>query len=145
MLQNSRTIRGAKEPTDIDKLADEYLRLAYHGLRARDKRLAISTSFHRTLGIVILNLIINAFYAINEKKKACQVAPVKTGYEATVSVITEKINNKIQIIVSDNGNGIPAKVLDKIFQPFFITKPTGQGTKLWLSLNYDIVKAYGES
>ena len=91
------------------------------------------------IGRVILNLINNAFYAVDEKKKQ-QLA---NGYEPTVSVSTKKINGKVEIRVKDNGNGIPQKVLDKIFQPFFTTKPTGQGTGLGLSLSYDIVKAHG--
>ena len=90
------------------------------------------------IGRVILNLITNAFYAVTEKKKQ-----VSENYEATVAVSTKKINNKVEIRVKDNGNGIPQKVLDKIFQPFFTTKPTGQGTGLGLSLSYDIVKAHG--
>src|SRR5204863_7315008 len=90
------------------------------------------------IGRVILNLINNAFYAVDEKKKLHQ-----NGYEPTVSVSTKKMNGKVEIKVSDNGNGIPQKVLEKIFQPFFTTKPTGQGTGLGLSLSYDIVKAHG--
>jgi len=90
------------------------------------------------MGRVVLNLINNAFYVVDEKKKQA-----KDGYEPTVSVSTKKINGKVEIKVSDNGNGIPPKVLDKIFQPFFTTKPTGVGTGLGLSLSYDIVKAHG--
>ena len=90
------------------------------------------------IGRVVLNLINNAFYAVDEKTKQNQV-----GYEATVSVSTKKVNGKVEIKVNDNGNGIPPKVLDKIFQPFFTTKPTGQGTGLGLSLSYDIIKAHG--
>jgi signal transduction histidine kinase/ketosteroid isomerase-like protein len=150
MLQHSRSSNGAKEPTDINKLADEYLRLAYHGLRAKDKSFnaTLKTDFDETIskiniipqdmGRVILNLITNAFYVVDEKKKSGIEA-----YEPTVSVRTKKINDKVEIIVADNGNGIPQKVLDKIFQPFFTTKPTGQGTGLGLSLSYDIVKAHG--
>jgi len=150
MLQHSRSSSGVKEPTDINALADEYLRLAYHGLRAKDKSFnaTMKTDFDESIGNiniipqdigrVILNLITNAFYAVTEKKKQ-----LGDGYEPTVSVSTKKMNDKVQINVKDNGNGIPQKVLDKIFQPFFTTKPTGQGTGLGLSLSYDIVKAHG--
>ena len=150
MLQHSRTSSGQKELTDINVLADEYLRLAYHGLRAKDKSFnsKMETDFDPALpkievvpqeiGRVILNLITNAFYVVNEKSKQ-GIA----GYEPTVSVSTKKKENAIEISVKDNGNGIPQKVLDKIFQPFFTTKPTGQGTGLGLSLSYDIVKAHG--
>jgi len=150
MLQHSRASSGQKEPTDINKLADEYLRLCYHGLRAKDKlfNATIKTDFDDTLqkiniipqdiGRVLLNLFTNAFYAVSERKK---LEP--EGYEPTVTVTTKKISNKVEIKVADNGNGISQKVLDKIFQPFFTTKPTGQGTGLGLSLAYDIVKAHG--
>ena len=150
MLQHSRTSSGHKEPTDINALVDEYLRLAYHGFRAKDKSFSATmiTGFDANIGTinivpqdigrVVLNLINNAFYAVDEKKKGNQ-----QGYEPAVSISTRKINGKIEIKVKDNGNGIPQKVLDKIFQPFFTTKPTGQGTGLGLSLSYDIVKAHG--
>ena len=151
MLQHSRTNSGQKEPTDINVLADEYLRLAYHGLRAKDKTFnaTTKTDFDNTIGKinvvpqeigrVILNLINNAFYAVDEKKKNNPES-----YEPTVTVNTKRSNGKVEIKVSDNGNGIPQKVLDKIFQPFFTTKPTGQGTGLGLSLAYDIVtKGHG--
>jgi len=151
MLQHSRTSSGQKEPTDLNALADEYLRLAYHGLRAKDKSFnaSMKTDFDndigkiniipQDIGRVILNLINNAFYAVDEKKKQN-----KNGYEPTVSVSTKKANGKVEMKVSDNGNGIPQKVLDKIFQPFFTTKPTGQGTGLGLSLAYDIItKGHG--
>jgi len=151
MLQHSRTSSGKKEPTDINILADEYLRLAYHGMRAKDKSFntAMKTDYDENIGLikvvsqdigrVILNLITNAFYAVSEKKKSNQ-----DGYEPTVTVRTKKINNKIEVSVRDNGTGIPQKTLDKIFQPFFTTKPTGQGTGLGLSLSYDIVtKGHG--
>ena len=150
MLQHSRATSGQKEPTDINALADEYLRLAYHGLRAKDKSFnAITkTQFDNSIGKinvvpqdigrVILNLLNNAFYSVDEKKKKNQ-----NGYEPTVLVSTKKEKDKVEIRVKDNGNGIPQKVLDKIFQPFFTTKPTGQGTGLGLSLSYDIVKAHG--
>jgi len=157
MLQHSRSSSAVKEPTDINVLADEYIRLCYHGLRAKDKSFnaTIKTDFDTSLekininpqdiGRVILNLLTNAFYVVNEKKKACQTEPVEANppYEPTVSVSTKKLDDKVEIRVADNGNGIPQKVLDKIFQPFFTTKPTGQGTGLGLSLSYDIVKAHG--
>jgi signal transduction histidine kinase len=150
MLQHSGSSSGQKEPTDINTLADEYLRLAYHGLRAKDKsfNVKIKTDFDENvgniniipqdIGRVVLNLINNAFYVVDEKKKQ-----TKNGYEPTVSVGTKRTNGKVEILVADNGNGIPQKILDKIFQPFFTTKPTGQGTGLGLSLSYDIVKAHG--
>jgi len=150
MLQHSRSSNGVKEPTDINKLADEYLRLAYHGLRAKDKSFnaTLKTDYDESIGNiniipqdigrVILNLINNAFYAVDEKKKSGI-----ENYEPTITVSTKKINDKTEIRVTDNGNGIPQKVLDKIFQPFFTTKPTGQGTGLGLSMSYDIVKAHG--
>src|SRR6187549_1880723 len=151
MLQHSKASTGKKEPTDINVLADEYLRLAYHGLRAKDKSFnaAIKTDYDENIGLikiisqdigrVILNLITNAFYAVMEKKK---LHP--EGYEPTVTVSTKKIDNKIIVEVKDNGTGIPQKAIDKIFQPFFTTKPTGQGTGLGLSLSYDIVtKGHG--
>jgi signal transduction histidine kinase len=162
MLQHSRTSTGVKEPTDINSLCDECLRLSYHGLRAKDKSFNanMKTDFDKTIGKiniipqdigrVILNLLTNAFYVVNEKKRSPN--PQKGDnepYEPTVTVITRRLGSplgdggKIEIKVSDNGNGIPQKVLDKIFQPFFTTKPTGQGTGLGLSLSYDIVKAHG--
>jgi two-component system, NtrC family, sensor kinase len=154
MLQHSRSSSGVKEPTDINVLADEYLRLAYHGLRAKDKSFnaTMKTDFDDSLGTinvvpqdigrVILNLITNAFYAVTESKTLRQ-AQGDRSYEPTVSVSTKNEGDKVLISVKDNGNGIPEKVLDKIFQPFFTTKPTGQGTGLGLSLSYDIVKAHG--
>ncbi len=156
MLQHSRSSSGIKEPTDINALCDEYLRLAYHGLRAKDKSFnaTIKTDFDKNIGTIniipqdigraILNLLTNAFYAINEKKKQSG-----ENYEPTVTITTSSIQpplggRSVQIKVSDNGGGIPQKVLDKIFQPFFTTKPTGQGTGLGLSLSYDIVtKGHG--
>ena len=151
MLQHSRASSTSnQEPTDINKLADEYLRLAYHGLRAKDKTFnaAMDTDFDETIGNiniipqdigrVILNLITNAFYAVDEKKKH-----IVTDYEPTVSMSTKKVGDKVLIFVKDNGNGIPEKILDKIFQPFFTTKPTGQGTGLGLSMSYDVIKAHG--
>jgi two-component system, NtrC family, sensor kinase len=150
MLQHSRSSSGVKELTNINALADEYLRLAYHGLRAKDKdfNATIKTDFDESIGNiniipqdfgrVLLNLYTNAFYAVNEKSKMGDEK-----YQPTVSVSTKKENNTVEIVVEDNGNGIPPKVVDKIFQPFFTTKPTGQGTGLGLSLSYDIVKAHG--
>ncbi|MEI9909555.1 MAG: ATP-binding protein, partial [Bacteroidota bacterium] len=149
MLQHSRTGSRQKEPANINTIADEYLRLAYHGLRAKDKSFnaIMKTDFDKSIGNiniipqdigrVVLNLITNAFYAVTEKKKQSSGE-----YEPTVSVSTKKINGKVEIIVKDNGNGIPQKVLEKIFQPFFTTKPTGEGTGLGLSLSYDIIKAH---
>ncbi len=154
MLQHSRSSSGAKEPTDINKLTDEYLRLAYHGLRAKDKSFnaTLKTDFDdsigniniipQDIGRVLLNLMSNAFYATNEKQKQGM-----TNYEPIVIVATSKIPSAggggAVISVKDNGNGIPQHIKDKIFQPFFTTKPTGQGTGLGLSLSYDIVKAHG--
>jgi signal transduction histidine kinase len=151
MLQHSRTSSGQKEPTDINGLVDEYLRLAYHGLRAKDK--SFNAKFEnlyapevgrvnvipQDMGRVILNLINNAFYAVSEKKKK-----TGDGYEPTVTVSTLQNNGNVEIRIKDNGTGISQKVADKIFQPFFTTKPSGQGTGLGLSLAYDIVtKGHG--
>ncbi|MES1221100.1 MAG: tetratricopeptide repeat protein [Bacteroidota bacterium] len=150
MLQHSRTTSGQKEPTDIDRLAEEYLRLAYHGYREKDKffEAKIETDFDSSIGKinvvpqdigrVLLNLINNAFYAVKERQKQNL-----SRYEPTVSVTTTKSNDKIEIKVKDNGAGIPENILDKVFQPFFTTKPTGQGTGLGLSLAYDIIKSHG--
>jgi len=150
MLQHSRTTGGQKEPTDINALADEYLRLAYHGLRAKDKlfNAAMKTEFDSSIGKiniipqeigrVLLNLINNALYAVAERQKE-----EGAGYEPKVTVSTTKKNDKVFISIADNGKGIPRNILDKIFQPFFTTKPTGEGTGLGLSLAYDIVKAHG--
>ena len=154
MLQHSRSSKGVKESSDINALADEYLRLSYHGLRVKDKsfNVSIKTDFDPSLekvniipqdiGRVLLNLYNNAFYAVNERQRAESLKP-NTGYEPLVSIQTNKINDKVEIIVRDNGNGIPQKIIDKIFQPFFTTKPTGQGIGLGLSLSYDIIKAHG--
>jgi two-component system NtrC family sensor kinase len=161
MLQHSRTSGGQKEPTDINALTNEYLRLTYHGLRAKDKNFnaTIKTDFDESIGKIkivpqdigrmLLNIFSNAFYSVAKKKLqtpqmvASAAASAKAEYEPTVSVSTKKLAGKIEIKIKDNGNGIPQKILDKIFQPFFTTKPTGQGTGLGLSLAYDIVKAHG--
>ncbi|CAN5551282.1 hypothetical protein BH11BAC5_BH11BAC5_53590 [soil metagenome] len=161
MLQHSRSSSALKEPADINALADEYLRLSYHGLRAKDKTFnaTINTDFDssvekvniipQNIGRVLLNLYNNAFYTVQQKQKeiASKELPsfenLATLYEPTVSVTTKKTGDKVEIKVSDNGNGIPEKIVDKIFQPFFTTKPTGQGTGLGLSLSYDIIKGHG--
>ncbi len=154
MLQHSRQTKGVKEPTDINALCDEYLRLSYHGLRAKDKNFNadFKTDFDESIGKinivpqdisrVMLNILTNAFYAVNEKSKNLLGLADLTSlenYKPLVSVQTKKINDKVEIIVEDNGNGIPQNIIDKIFQPFFTTKPTGQGTGLGLSLAYDII------
>lgn len=153
MLQHSRKNTGQKELADINDLADEYLRLSFHGLRAKDKSFnaTMKTNFDETIGKInivpqdigrlLLNLFNNAFYAVSEKKKNENLQGL-SNYEPTVSVSTKKLNKTIEIRVRDNGNGIPEEVMDKIFQPFFTTKPTGEGTGLGLSLSYDIIKAH---
>ena len=150
MLQHSRASTGQRELTDINALADEYLRLAYHGLRAKDKsfnakfEMDLDKTIERIsvvpqdIGRVLLNLINNAFYAVDAKKRQLDGT-----YEPCVSITTRKTDGKVEVKVKDNGNGVPQKLFDKIFQPFFTTKPTGQGTGLGLSLSYDIVKAHG--
>ncbi len=150
MLQHSRSSTGVKEPTDINALADEYLRLSYHGLRAKDNSFnaTMKTDFDNSIGKiniipqdigrVLLNLYNNAFYAVSEKRKSAN-----SNYQPEVEVETRKEGNRISVTVCDNGNGIPKNIVDKIFQPFFTTKPTGQGTGLGLSLSYDIIKAHG--
>lgn len=151
MLQHSRASSGVKELTDINQLAEEYLRLAYHGLRAKDKSFNAKfestldstipklTVFPQEIGRVILNIVTNAFYAVNQKKKMSADT-----YEPTVTINTQKEGNYIGIYIRDNGSGIPSKIVDKIFQPFFTTKPTGEGTGLGLSLSYEIItKAHG--
>ncbi|MEO7141459.1 MAG: ATP-binding protein, partial [Ferruginibacter sp.] len=166
MLQHSRISTGIKDPTDINALCDEYVRLSYHGLRAKDKNFNadFKTDFDESIGKinivpqdigrVLLNLYNNAFYATNEKNKTAgeDLPTGQAGYKPLVSIETKKINarpddtvgqDNVEIKVSDNGNGIPRNIVDKIFQPFFTTKPTGQGTGLGLSLGYDIVKAHG--
>ena len=155
MLQHSRVSSGKKELTDINKLCDEYTRLAYHGYRARDKsfnaipiNIAMETDFDprispiqaipQDIGRVILNLINNAFYTVSEKDRT-----LPDGYTPVVSISTKRLGDKIDIRVKDNGKGIEDAIKKKIFQPFFTTKPTGQGTGLGLSLSYDIIKAHG--
>ncbi len=150
MLQHSRESSGKEEPTDINALCDEYLRLSYHGLRSKDKgfNAELKTDFDpsigkinivpQDIGRVFLNLFNNAFYAVNKRQEA-----QGKEYEPSVSVITKKFGNSVLITVSDNANGIPQNIRNKIFQPFFTTKPTGSGTGLGLSLSYDIVKAHG--
>ncbi len=164
MLEHSRTSTGEKEPTDINKLADEYLRLAYHGMRAKGKSFncTLETHFDETLekinvvpqdiGRVLLNLFNNAYYACAERSRSTCAersrasADSADGYVPTVTVVTRKYSlssgegrGEAIITVRDNGNGIPEKIKDKIFQPFFTTKPTGSGTGLGLSLSYDII------
>ena len=150
MLMHSRTSTGQKEPTDINALCDEYLRLAFHGLRAKDKEFnaEIKTDFDpsigrinlvpQDMGRVLLNLLNNAFYAVNERKKKNE-----PGYQPRVEMATKAEHGNLRIEVKDNGPGIPEKIRDKIFQPFFTTKPSGQGTGLGLSLTYDIIDALG--
>jgi two-component system NtrC family sensor kinase len=151
MLQHSRKSTGQKELVDINALCEEYLRLAYHGFRAKDKTFTskfqtdLDPSIEKIMiltqdiGRVMLNLINNAFYAVSQKKQLNHHA-----YEPEVSITTRKIGDKVEIRVKDNGLGIPALIKEKIFQPFFTTKPAGQGTGLGLSLAYDIVsKAHG--
>ncbi|MFI5156125.1 MAG: ATP-binding protein, partial [Chitinophagales bacterium] len=155
MLQHSRESKGLKELTDLNALADEYFRLSYQGFRAKDSQDSANKLFHATLktdfdprigniniipqdiGRVLLNLYNNAFYAVSEKKRL-----LTEGYDPTVTVSSKRIGGSVELRVKDNGNGIPQKVGDKIFQPFFTTKPAGQGTGLGLSLSYDIVKAH---
>jgi signal transduction histidine kinase len=150
MLQHSRSGDGKKEPTDLNALADEYFRLAYHGLRAKNKTFNanMETDFDPNLpkvdvipqdiGRVLLNLITNAFHAVSERKEK------EPGYEPIVWVNTRKTTDGVEISVRDNGGGIPEAIRDKIFQPFFTTKPTGEGTGLGLSMSYDIVtKGHG--
>ena len=149
MLQHTRNRKGQKEPTNINSLCDEYLRLSYHGLRARDKSFNAEMQINldknidnihvvpQEIGSVLLNLFNNAFYAVNEKKQKLDGA-----FEPLVSVVTKKEKEKVVITVIDNGSGIPQSSVDKIFQPFYTTKPAGQGTGLGLSLSYDIIKAH---
>lgn len=161
MLLHSRGSSGHKEPLDINSLCDEYLRLSYHGFRAKDKSFnaEFKTDFDPTLpkinvvpqdiGRVLLNLINNAFYAVQvhvETRHALslqQTSQNQPDYKPTVIVSTKNMGKHVEIRVKDNGPGIPADIVDKIFQPFFTTKPTGSGTGLGLSLAYDIIKAHG--
>ncbi len=159
MLQHSRSSSSQKELTDINKLADEYLRLIYHGMRAKDKdfNATIKTDFDESIGKidiipqdigrVLLNIYNNAFYAVAEKIKHPNSRNGQPEYQPTISLSTKAVKSPLGdlgiITVSDNGNGIPQNIVDKIFQPFFTTKPTGQGTGLGLSLSYDIIKAHG--
>jgi signal transduction histidine kinase len=148
MLLHSRQNTGEKQPTDINALTDEYLKLAYHGLRAKDKTFnaSIKTEYDKSIGPmnivqqdmgrVILNLTNNAFYAVSQKRGI-------NGYEPTIVVSTKRVDGRVEISIRDNGNGIPQHIVDKIFQPFFTTKPAGQGTGLGLSLSYDVVQAHG--
>jgi signal transduction histidine kinase len=159
MLQHSRGSADKKELTDINKLADEYLRLAFHGFRAKDKSFnaIYKTEFDESageinivpqdIGRVLLNLITNAFFAVNDKKKGSTLGGFGTlqglaDYQPTVTIGTKRAASKIEITVKDNGNGISEELRSKIFQPFFTTKPSGQGTGLGLSVSYDIVKAH---
>ncbi|ALI98694.1 sensor histidine kinase [Rufibacter tibetensis] len=151
MLQHSRTNKGQKEPTDLNILADEFFRLSYQGLRTKDKtfQATMQTSFDgsigkinivaQDLGRVLLNLFNNAFYSVAEKRKKHQNAD----FEPAVVLTTKKHGDKVEVTIRDNGMGIPAEILQKIFQPFYTTKPTGQGVGLGLSLSYDIIKAHG--
>lgn len=150
MLQHSRTSSGEAILTDINTLADEFLRLSYHGLRAKDKSFNADFKMDfdpdlpkipvvpQDMGRVFLNIINNAFYAVDKKSKSGF-----PDYKPMVVVQTKKLEKVVEITISDNGSGIPSEIKDKIFQPFFTTKPTGQGTGLGLSLSYDIVKAHG--
>lgn len=153
MLQHSRSSSNEKEPSNINAIADEYLRLAYHGLRAKDKSFnaTLNTDFDASIGYinivpqdvgrVILNLITNAFHAVIEKHKLEKEKG--SSYQPTVWVSTKRKGTTVYVSIRDNGNGVPEKVKDKIFQPFFTTKPSGQGTGLGLSLSYDIIKTHG--
>ncbi len=155
MLEHSRKSEGKKEPTDLNALADEFLRLSYHGIRAKDKSFNadFSTDFDPNLpkvevipqdiGRVLLNLINNAFYSVNEKAKMDPDSYLEKGSKPEVIVSTKTTEKGVEISVQDNGSGIPDSIKEKIFQPFFTTKPTGSGTGLGLSLSYDIVKAHG--
>lgn len=150
MLEHARTSTGERQPTDLNALSDEYLRLAYHGLRAKNKEFnaQLITDFDPAIGLVdvvpqdmgrvLLNLFNNAFYAVREKQKTAS-----QGYPPTVTVTTRRLKTTTEIRVRDNGTGIPDEVKEKIFQPFFTTKPAGQGTGLGLSLSHDIISAQG--
>ena len=156
MLEHSRSSTNEKELTDINTMVDEYIRLAYHGMRAKDKSFNadFKTELDKTLpkikvipqdiGRVLLNLINNAFYAVSKKsiENVDTNQPNSNDYKPEIKVSTKTLKGAIEIKITDNGPGIPAEIKDKIFQPFFTTKPTGQGTGLGLSLSYDIVKAH---
>jgi two-component system, NtrC family, sensor kinase len=150
-LQHSRTSSGEKQLTDMNALVDEYLRLAYHGIRAKEKDFNADFKLEtdpalgkievvpQEIGRVLLNLFNNAFYATQQKK-----AQLNGQYQPQVMVSTKAMGDKVEIRVRDNGTGIPESVKSKIFQPFFTTKPTGEGTGLGLSLSYDIItKGHG--
>ena len=152
MLQHSRGGEGQKELTDINALCDEYLRLAYHGLRAKDQsfncdyKLDLDGNLPKIevvpqdIGRVLLNLINNAFQALSAEA----LVKVDNGYKPVLMVSTKRLTDKIEIVIKDNGPGIPDDIKDKIFQPFYTTKPTGEGTGLGLSMSYDIVtKGHG--
>ncbi|MEN2280915.1 tetratricopeptide repeat protein [Algoriphagus sp. SE2] len=155
MLDHSRSSKGEKIPTDLNVLADEFVRLSYHGLRAKDQtfnatyKLELDPNLPKVnvvasdMGRVILNLVNNAFYAVGEKAKANLDNQRDDGYQPKVIICTKKTKNGVELSVKDNGNGIPESIKEKIFQPFFTTKPTGSGTGLGLSLSYDILKAHG--
>jgi C4-dicarboxylate-specific signal transduction histidine kinase len=151
MLQHARASPGEKQPTDINRLVEEYLRLSFQGMRAKDKAFSVAIETHfddsisvvnivpQDIGRVLLNLFNNAFYAVQEKK-----AKLNGAFEPVVSVSTKREGEQVVITVRDNGTGMPQKVAEKVFQPFFTTKPTGEGTGLGLSLSYDIVtKGHG--
>ncbi len=150
MLLHSRKNTGSRELTDVNNLCDEYLRLSYHGLRAKDKSFNayIETDFYKDMpeiklnaqdiGRVVLNIITNAFHAVRDRSKHAGEE-----YKPTVLVGTTYKDNKLEIMIKDNGVGIPDKLQSKVFQPFFTTKPTGEGTGLGLSLSYDIIKSHG--
>ena len=154
MMEHSRAGTGVKEPTDINALTDEYLRLAYHGFRAKDKffNATLVTNYDQGLnkinvipqdiGRVLLNLYNNSFYALSAKSRHSTSSKPEADFIPEIKVTTQKIANLVNVTVKDNGNGIPEKDLEKVFQPFFTTKPTGQGTGLGLSLSYDIIKAH---
>jgi len=145
-LEHSSSSAGEREPTDLNRLCDEYLRLAYQGLRANDKSFnaTLETDFAAELprvevvgtdvGRVLLNLFGNAFYAVRQRQQLGE-----PGYAPTVRLTTGRVNGQIEIRVADNGTGMPPEVQAKIFQPFFTTKPTGEGTGLGLSLSHDII------
>jgi signal transduction histidine kinase len=160
MLEHSRTNKGEKTSTDLNALVDEFVKLSYHGLRAKDKsftadfKLDLDPDLPKVdvvasdIGRVILNLVNNAFYTVNEKAKSSVDNHSDKGYQPEVIVKTNTTKSpsgdlRVELSVQDNGNGIPDSIKEKIFQPFFTTKPTGSGTGLGLSLSYDIIKAHG--